>query len=541
MDKKTIIAIVLTLAILLIYNGFIGQQSTEHTARFLSDSTDETIPEEKKNVLEKSIALDLALEETETREQRATKKLQLIESDEVAIKLSNIGGVVESVAYKQYEYVFPLTDILAIEEYETKAFQLKSASSQQVIYTYEDSKILIEKTFRLSDSHSLSLLINVQNKTESAIPLSIRFQSFTIDAIGLEQKVENSRDKSLYEYQIALPEKIVRAGSAYKFSSKMEKQEAGNVQWLGFRDRYFCAITKPYFSVQKYFVDYIDNNRLSLGMISATESVLPGGKREFEVFAFFGPQSTGLLKEYGEGFENIVAFSNFGLLNAISKGIIRFIKLIHGVIPSWGACIVIVSILIYFALYPLTMKGMLSMKRMQSLQPQIAKIREQHKNNPQRLNKEMMGLYKEHKINPLGGCLPLLLQMPIFIALYHALWRSIIFKGADFLWIKDLSEPDRLIHPLPFQLPFIGNEFNILPVLMMIIMMFQQRLTAKNMQTTDPTQKAQQKMMGLFFPVLLGVIFYKFASGLTIYFTIFYLLSTFTQWKMSKMTVLPAA
>ena len=182
----------------------------------------------------------------------------------------------------------------------------------------------------------------------------------------------------------------------------------------------------------------------------------------------------------------------------------------------------------------MTFKSMHSMKKMQSLQPKINQIREQHKNNPQKLNKELMELYKEHKINPLGGCLPLFLQMPIFIALYQVLWRSVSFKGADFLWIKDLSEPDRLIYPMPFTLPILGNEFNILPVLMMIVMFFQQKLSMKNTVVMDPSQAAQQKMMMYFFPVFLGYIFYKFSSGLTLYFTIFYILSTFTQFKMAK-------
>jgi YidC/Oxa1 family membrane protein insertase len=177
---------------------------------------------------------------------------------------------------------------------------------------------------------------------------------------------------------------------------------------------------------------------------------------------------------------------------------------------------------------------MVSMKKMQSLQPKINKLRERYNNNPQKLNKEMMDLYKEQRINPLGGCLPLILQMPVFIGLYQVLWRSVEFKGANFLWIKDLSEPDRLLI-FPFSLPFIGNELNVLPVVMVVIMAIQQKLSAKSMVVSDSSQLAQQKMMMTIFPVFIGVIFYKFASGLALYFTLFYLMSTFAQWKMSKM------
>jgi len=126
-----------------------------------------------------------------------------------------------------------------------------------------------------------------------------------------------------------------------------------------------------------------------------------------------------------------------------------------------------------------------------------------------------------------------LLQMPVFIGLYQVLWRDVSLKGAGFLWIKDLAAPDRLFL-LPFKLPFIGNEFNLLPLIMVVVMAFQQKLTAKNMVVTDPMQLQQQKMMSTIMPVFLGFIFYKFASGLTLYFTMFYFFSTFTQWKMTQ-------
>ena len=125
------------------------------------------------------------------------------------------------------------------------------------------------------------------------------------------------------------------------------------------------------------------------------------------------------------------------------------------------------------------------------------------------------------------------LQLPVFIGLYQVLWRSVEFKGASFLWIKDLAEPDRLI-VLKNALPLIGTDINILPLFMMVIMFVQQKLSAKNMVVSDPMQAQQQKMMQTIFPIFLGVIFYKFSSGLTLYFTMFYILSAFTQWKLAQ-------
>ena len=146
----------------------------------------------------------------------------------------------------------------------------------------------------------------------------------------------------------------------------------------------------------------------------------------------------------------------------------------------------------------------------------------------------MMELYKEHKINPLGGCLPMLLQIPFFIGVFQALWRSVYLKGAKFLWIQDLSMPDRLFK-LPQKIPILNVEyFNILPIILIALMFFQQKMSSKNMATTDPNQLAQQKMMQFFLPVFIGILFYNFASGLALYFMTFYLFSTTTQWRMSK-------
>jgi YidC/Oxa1 family membrane protein insertase len=126
--------------------------------------------------------------------------------------------------------------------------------------------------------------------------------------------------------------------------------------------------------------------------------------------------------------------------------------------------------------------------------------------------------------------------MPVFIGIYQVLWREVDFNGANFLWIKDLSMPDRLI-TFKANLPIIGNEINLLPLVMVVIMFYQQKFSSKSMVITDPMQASHQKMMGIMMPLLLGFVFYKFASGLALYFTMFYLLSTLTQWKMSKEAV----
>jgi YidC/Oxa1 family membrane protein insertase len=170
------------------------------------------------------------------------------------------------------------------------------------------------------------------------------------------------------------------------------------------------------------------------------------------------------------------------------------------------------------------------MKEMQVLQPKIEALRKAYKDNPQKLNKEIMELYREHKVNPLGGCLPLLLQMPIFFALYQTLMRSVALKGANFLWIKDLSEPDRLF-TLPVSLPVLGNEINILPLIMTVGMFIQQKAS---LVSTSKEVAGQQRMMLVIMPLMFGLIFYHMPAGLVLYWLINSMLMLVYQLRINR-------
>jgi YidC/Oxa1 family membrane protein insertase len=199
-------------------------------------------------------------------------------------------------------------------------------------------------------------------------------------------------------------------------------------------------------------------------------------------------------------------------------------------VHNWGLAIIILSIAVYFLLFPLSIKQMRSMKEMQLLQPKIEALRKDLKDNPQRLNKEIMELYKEHKVNPLGGCLPLLFQMPIFFALYQALIRSVALRGARFLWITDLSSPDKAF-VFKNSIPFLGNQINILPILMAIGMFVQQKFSMAK-ATGEAAQ--QQKMMSIIMPVMFGVIFYQMPSGLVLYWFVNSLLMLCYQFRINS-------
>jgi len=467
----------------------------------------------------------------------AEKQEQLV-SEKLIADFSNMGGNLQKVFIKNYDAVLPITNIVNLSGYEDRVFVLDKITGRSVSYIYEDEDYRISKFYELGeDDYTITSDVRIQNKTGNLRMDTLNIEGFSINEFRVdnnEKKNPNKmRDRSLMEYVVYTNKGMHRKNKAFKFSHKDRKEEEANVQWLGFRDRYFCALIKPNFNSFGYLINPINDKKLNINIEMRDIKFPPSGSLSFASTIFFGPENLDILKKYDVGFEKIRRYYKLGLFDAIAKLIYGIMRLIYKIIPNWGICIILISTIIYFSMYPMTMRSMKSMRKMQAIQPKMAKLKEKHQNNPQKLNKEMMEIYKKHGVNPLGGCLPMLLQLPVFIGLYQVLWRSVSFKGAKFLWIKDLSEPDRLFS-FPSSFPVIGNDFNLLPVLMVVIMAFQQRLTAKNMTSTDPQQIAQQKMMSTVMPFFMGFIFYKFASGLTLYFTMFYLFSTFTQWKISK-------
>ncbi len=539
MDKRTLLAITLSLFFLLTYNSFLPKKNVNQTlvseakmSQQIDAQRDTSLSKSEINdFTQKSVALATASQQAEVAE--------VIENKELELKLSNIGGTIKQIHLNQHNITIPVSILFNLDQYDKFPFSWQGNNANRAVYTFSDSKYKITKTYEFpEDSHLI--LAELEVKNISGLPQSgkIILDGFRIDNSRLDNNVTPVTDQSLFEYSVSEGSgmSIFRKGNATKFSPKENIYKPVPVKWAGFRDKYFAFILKPEFTTTQYTINVENEKELTVGFGSDNFSLEPGSSVTYKASAYVGPQDIATLKRYNNGFEEIVAFSNFGIIDWAAKMIVKIMSFIHNIIPNWGISIILVSLFIYGALYPLTMQSMLSMRKMQSLQPKMNQLRDQHKNNPQKLNKEIMELYKTNKVNPMSGCLPLLLQMPIFIALYQVLWRSIALKGQTFLWIKDLAQPDRLF-VFPAAIPLIGNELNILPILMALVMFFQQKLSNKNMVTTDPAQLMQQKMMMLFLPVFIGFMFYHFSSALALYFTVFYALSSFTQWKMSKVVV----
>ena len=225
----------------------------------------------------------------------------------------------------------------------------------------------------------------------------------------------------------------------------------------------------------------------------------------------------------------------FGMWAPIGKLLLRVLNFLHAHVPpyNYGIAIILLTVIVRIIFWPITHKSTESMKRMAAVAPLVTELRQKYKDNPQKQQQEIMALYKEHKVNPLGGCLPMLIQIPVFIALFVVLRSAIELRFASFLWIADLSEPENL---LPGLLPF-GLPLNILPLLMAGTMYLQMKLSPS---AGDP---AQQKIMAIMMPAMMLIFLYNFAAGLALYWTTQNVLMIVQQLMMKKNTVLltPAA
>jgi YidC/Oxa1 family membrane protein insertase len=268
-------------------------------------------------------------------------------------------------------------------------------------------------------------------------------------------------------------------------------------------------------------------------MVYPAATVAPGQAVQREFLVFAGPKEYRTLAAVAGSLNNSVdlVMGFGGFFGFFSKALLLGMNGLHSALGlSYGWTIIAITIIIKVLFWPLTQASTRSMKRMQALQPQMAAIKEKYKDDPAKMNKKTMEFMKEHKVSPLGGCLPMLLQMPVFIGFFYMIRSAIELRGASFLWVRDLSRPDTL-----FLIPGVNFPFNLLPLLMGATMLWQARLTPPS-PGMDPTQAKIMRYM----PVIFLVFLYNFSAGLTLYWTVQNLL-TIAQTKLTKAAPEPAA
>lgn len=505
MEKRTILAIALSLLILITWSMFTSSPHllknkgvTEITTPLLG------VPEER-----------VSPQDKEATEEIPPSSLIKLDREKLEITFIEPKAAIQEVVFKAHQNHTLLLKYGFLIDDKSLSFKKQSSSSKEIVFLHSDQAQKITKKFIFSNSlYDIWLEIYVQNLSTSPLKFS-------------PQVVLGELDFSTRNKQAQFQDVVVATKDKTQHYNGRKSLDLPDVKFLSLREKYFCAIVEPENEKSLGFVRKKSGQESEVGL-KIPEIIIAPGQSAIEKFhIYLGPQDLHIINKIQPSWSGVIYYGTFDI---ISQVLLQLLEFFHSMVHSWGWAIVILSLLVYFVLYPLSIKQMRSMKEMQALQPKIEELRKTYKDNPQRLNKEIMALYKEHKVNPFGGCLPLLLQMPIFFALYQALMRSVALKGATFLWIKDLSEPDRLFL-LPNSLPILGNEINILPIVMAIGMFVQQKLSSASASgaTAD-----QQKMMLFIMPIMFGVIFYHMPSGLVLYWFINSALMLIFQVRLSR-------
>jgi YidC/Oxa1 family membrane protein insertase len=503
MEKRLILTIALSLLVLLTWSALVSKV-------YHIDNKEVTTQE---ITTIKTPAMQILPPATE--QEPAPASLFKYARDKFEITFIEPLAAIKEITFKLHQdYRFPLKYGFMLDD-KSLSFKTQRITPDAVTFVYADQgKKIIKKYLFSNSSYSIWLELTIQNLSTAPISLNLPL------VLGALDFSSNSIQSRYQDVAVATKEKTQH----FNGRKELGFQE---VKFLSLRDRYFCAIIEPESDNYEGVIKKINPQESKVSLISQEIVIAPGQQIEKKFHIYLGPQELPIINSINPNWSAVI---NYGTFDFISQVLLQSLEFFYRLVHNWGWAIVILSLAVYLLLFPLTLKQMRSMKEMQALQPHIEEIRRAYKDDAQKQNREIMELYRKHKVNPLGGCLPLLLQMPIFFALYQALMRSVALKGARFLWIKDLSEPDRLF-TLPFSLPILGNEINILPIVMTIGMFIQQRIS---MVSTSSGTAEQQKLMLIIMPLMFGFIFYRMPSGLVLYWFINSTLMLLYQLRISR-------
>jgi len=507
MEKRLVLAIALSLLVLLTWSALIPKpQPIDNKGVIAINSPAQTVPQGTLSTPQLPML-------TQSSNEIVKETVKFTQDSREFIFNPAKAEILEVVFQDKLEHRLSLKHGLLSDD--NLLFKQQNVGRDWISFIYEDQNKRIIKKFTIpKDSYAIMLDIQVQNL--SNLPLLLK-QQLVLGRLDLSSKNSQSRYQDIL---LGGKEKTVHLAAGKDFNSQ-------DVKFIGLRDQYFCAIIEPATIALSAYNKKIIPQESEVGLFGAEITLQPGTQIGHSYRIYVGPQDLKIINSIKPEWTAIIYFGTFDIIAQI---LLQLLGFFYALVHNWGWAIIMLSLAVYFLLFPLSIKQMRSMKEMQALQPKIETLRKELKDNPQRLNKEIMELYKEHKVNPLGGCLPLLLQMPIFFALYQALIRSTALRGAHFLWIKDLSSPDKLF-VLKNSIPLLGNQLNILPILMAVGMFVQQKISM--VQATGEAAQ-QQKMMSIIMPIMFGVIFYQMPSGLVLYWFINSMLMLTYQFRINR-------
>jgi YidC/Oxa1 family membrane protein insertase len=430
------------------------------------------------------------------------------------VHLENLGTAL--VSFKNN--VIPDLDKIVYEaQISQNLIEVTSPKNLQFIYRLPQGIKIVKTYFFDPLSYMIGLTVGIENPTD--IPLGDQLQ------ISIRNHIPENAGGYIFE------------GPAIHLNNKLKEIaiddiedsgiHGGNISWVAIEDRYFASAVMPldtHENIQTHI--WLDDETIQVDLQMPHANIVPQKQHLYNFSLFFGPKSLEVLS----GFENdLHEIINFGWFDIIARPCLYLMNLIYQFLPNYGIAIILLTILIKILFWPLGNKSYQSMNQMRKLQPKMKELQERYKDDRQKMNQELMNLYRAYKVNPLGGCIPMLLQIPVFIALYRMLYQAIELRHAPFfLWINDLSAPDRLFH-FEGYIPLMQEPYGI-PVLTIIMggtMFLQQKMSPA------PGDPSQAKIM-MFLPLFFTFIFINFPAGLVLYWLVNNVASILQQYYINK-------
>lgn len=548
-----IMAFVLSFLVLMVWLSLFGPEQEQAPTKEETDihkKSDEILPQSRETHIPKPAIPPKPAQKSEKEvipkiEEREIK----IETPLYRAVFSNAGASIKSFELKEYYLTTdpdsPLIDLVKLKKDGEDFLEINfdgpsNPKNKKIIYQVNKEAIILDhespprdltfrsmtsdgvsvnQTFRFyPDNYHIDLLISLLNNSENQVEGN------------LEAHLKNIPPQDKKSYYSFIGVALLCNGELEEIKSKKMEEEryiSGAIGWMAYEDEYFMTAIIPDDQTGGGFKGrLLPSGILKATYLSPTLSLKSGEQISSRFTLYLGPRDLSFLKPLGKKLDMAI---NFGWTDIIAKPLLHALRFFHQYVKNYGLSIIILTILIKIIFWPLTHKSYKSMKEMQKLQPLMAKIREKYKHNKQQMNRELMGLYKTYKVNPMGGCLPMVIQIPVFFALFRILGSSIELRHAPFmLWINDLSAPDRLFN-FPFQIPFMSPPYGI-PVLTLLMgasMFIQQKMTPT---PGDPTQA---KIM-LFLPIIFTALFINFPSGLVLYWFVNNILSIGQQYRIKK-------
>ncbi len=540
MEKRTILAIILIIIVYWLSTQYFWKPAPPTAVPAVTNESIQT-PDKIKPLTQVPAALSTVVLDSLTVKISVENNL-ILENDFLKISFTNVGGCVNSIELKKFKLADEKTLVQLIPNGK-KLFNLTLNTQNGVddlqntplyhefindgdkqgikFYLKNGEQEILSKTFILDKKYNLQLALGLANyKPVNGYDLFVDsgIKMTENSKASLKAKPQNFAVISQIENEI---QKIYLA--KLKTGKEMDEKN-GKVDWGVVRSKYFMygVIPEKRINSKNLFAyDVAESPAFRLGVRNQTYSNEINDKYTL----YLGPVDYTELKLFNNGIDNTLE-KGWNWLHFISSSFLWFLTLLNKSISNYGIIIIIFAFVLKVILTPLTTKSLVSTHQMQKINPLMQELQRKYKNDPRQLQIEMGKLYKEHKVNPLGGCLPLLLQMPVFFALYPILNYAIDLRQASFmLWMTDLSEPD---------------PYYILPVLMGVFMFLQQKLMPMNqpdVENMDEKQRAayqSQKIMMYLMPVFMVWIFATLPSGLVLYWMVFNIFSIIQQYYLMK-------